>query len=880
MLRKYAPSRLVLSWRYLSTQPPPADPLRDSQLSLSQTSATDLLQPHLWFPKARRQRRKIICHLGPTNSGKTHRAIEQLKQANNGIYCGPLRLLAWEIFERLNDENIPCSLRTGQEAEEKEHATVVSCTTEMVDVNQNYDVAVIDEIQLIGDQDRGWAWTRALLGLPAQEIHVCGEPAALPIIQRLCEQTQDELIVHEYDRLSPLDISGDAILSLDQVRPGDAVIAFSRRELFSLKRTIEKSTGQNCCIVYGALPPEVRKQQARLFNDTTQSNFSIIVATDAIGMGLNLNIGRVVFSTLRKYDGVSERPLMPNEIKQIGGRAGRFKSIYPEGSVTCLSDDKDSSDWICNTCGGVNFERRTKCFRCNAARTFDHDTVSELRPQGEGGTTGMEFVRKMMNITNTEILTAGLGPTEEHLELFARSTSVLHVMVPVQDEASLALVQQHVDDGFFGSTYGSVVTISKRTTESKFESRQQYEQARLKKAKKKSRNHQGQPLKKENNGGGSGNTKNNVFRPVSVSGTAEQLRFTIEYMLGQLKIDDVWYIAVPTSKLRPGGGDGGSGDGGAVEQEDAVVEDRLKELTRNTEGCIIGLATSNEIATSGIPGTTMLKFTGTQPYGVLEGIGTMCDGEHSLFKPTEVNHEVNQEVESSTWADDLSKWGELLHPGDSSGTEASSSSSSLPVPQSRDVLDLPFSHMLISFHRAVQLDNEMYHMMNVEGMLEVAQLIDHLVLPLPTRFTLCRAPLNLNNKTVLAAFLKYSTCLSNNEETIFPMEVPKVVPSTSKQMQTMESDFKVIECYLWLSRRFPENFPDEDHASWVQTCYQDMMEQGLAQLSEEDARSFLGQRKKGRKGGKGGGGGRRQGGGNNRSRRKGGKKKPYPKMKK
>ena len=101
-----------------------------------------------------------------------------------------------------------------------------------------------------------------------------------------------------------------------------------------------------------------------------------------------------------------------------------------------------------------------------------------------------------------------------------------------------------------------------------------------------------------------------------------------------------------------------------------------------------------------------------------------------------------------------------------------------------------------------------------------------------------------------------------------------MVPSTSKQMQTMESDFKVIECYLWLSRRFPENFPDEDHASWVQTCYQDMMERGLAELSEEDARSFLGQRKrkKGRKGG------RHQGGGN-KSRKKGGKK-PYPKMKK
>ena len=158
------------------------DPMKNSQVSLAATSqtesATNLLRPHMWFPKARSMRRKIICHMGPTNSGKTFRAIEKLKAADSGVYCGPLRLLAWEIFERLNEQEIPCSLITGQELEEKEGAKVLSCTTEMVDVTTEYDVAVIDEIQLIGDADRGWAWTRALLGVPAKEVHVCGEPAA------------------------------------------------------------------------------------------------------------------------------------------------------------------------------------------------------------------------------------------------------------------------------------------------------------------------------------------------------------------------------------------------------------------------------------------------------------------------------------------------------------------------------------------------------------------------------------------------------------------------------------------------------------------------------------------------------------------------------
>ena len=828
-------TRRSFHYRFMSTM---VDPLKDSQVFLNRKKgergsvepgeATNLLQPHLWFPKARKLKRTIICHLGPTNSGKTYRAIERLKQSESGIYCGPLRLLAWEIFENLNEVNIPCSLRTGQETEEKEGANVVSCTTEMVDVSQEYDVAVIDEIQLIGDQDRGWAWTRALLGLPASEIHLCGEPAALPIITRLCEATNDELIVRNYERLGPLDVSGDAIKSLKDVRRGDAVIAFSRRELFSLKRSIEKETGQNCCIVYGALPPEVRRQQAKLFNDINKPNYSIIVATDAIGMGLNLNIGRVVFSNLRKYDGMSERPLMPNEIKQIGGRAGRFHSIYPNGSVTCILNEKENSNWICMKCGGVNFDRRRKCFRCHVDRSFQNDSVGELRPQGESGksgATGMNFIRKMMAIDNPELMTAGLAPTEEHLAVFADSTSVLHLMVPTNNNNddggggndSLKTLQEYVDENFFGEKFGSVVTISKRTTESRFASRQQYEKARHKKAHKKSKNETAR------------NRRKKIFRPVSISGTAKQLRFTVEYMLGQLDIDDVWYIAVPTSKLLAGDKDS--------------IQDRLMEMTSHTEGCIIEMAdneSSSEIPTSVIPGTTLLKFTGTQPFGVLEGVGTMCEGDYSLFKASPPPAATTTKIDDS-----MSKWSSMLDDSDEgSSSSSSSSSSSNSNVENVDDLDLPFSHMLISFHRAVQLDSNLYHMMNVDEMLDIAKSIDHLSMPISTRFTLCRAPLNLNNKTVLDAFLNYSTSLSKNESVAFLMEVPKEVPSNSKQMEAMETDFKVIECYIWLARRFPEQFPDEDRAKNIQVMFQQMIEDGLAQLSEEAAAKYLGQKKK------------------------------------
>ena len=110
----------------------------------------DLSKPHLWYPHARRMKRKIICHVGPTNSGKTYNALQALKSSQKGIYLGPLRLLAWEIATKLRDDNIPCNLLTGQENENNDGAKHLSATVEMCDFQNAYNCCVIDEIQLIG----------------------------------------------------------------------------------------------------------------------------------------------------------------------------------------------------------------------------------------------------------------------------------------------------------------------------------------------------------------------------------------------------------------------------------------------------------------------------------------------------------------------------------------------------------------------------------------------------------------------------------------------------------------------------------------------------------------------------------------------------------
>ncbi|KAG0451127.1 hypothetical protein HPP92_026400 [Vanilla planifolia] len=295
---------------------------------------TDMTSPHSWYPNARKKKRNVFLHVGPTNSGKTYTALKRLEKSSSGVYCGPLRLLAWEIAQRLNKADVPCNLITGQERDEIAGAKHTSLTVEMADVTSEYQCAVIDEIQMVGCKTRGYAFTRALLGISCHELHVCGDPAAVTLIKRMLEVTGDVITVQYYERLSPL-IPLTYPMSSSNIQTGDCMVAFSRHEIYRLKKKIESGGKHLCSVVYGSLPPETRTKQASMFNDES-SEFDVLVASDAIGMGLNLNISRIIFSTLQKFDGVCTRELGILEIKQIAGRAGRYGSKFPIGEVTCL----------------------------------------------------------------------------------------------------------------------------------------------------------------------------------------------------------------------------------------------------------------------------------------------------------------------------------------------------------------------------------------------------------------------------------------------------------------------------------------------------------------------------------------------------------------
>lgn len=256
----------------------------------NQKQVADLRYPAEWYPATREVPRVVHMHVGPTNSGKTYHALQRLEAAKSGIYLGPLRLLAHEVFTRLNAKGKPCALVTGEEQRmpEGDAPPMYSCTVEMAPLNTKFDVAVIDEIQMISHPERGWAWTQAFLGLQAREIHVCGEARTVNIMRELCALIGDEVHVHEYKRLTPLHVQPRSLGGkLTKLEKGDCLVAFTVVGIHALRREIEKQTGKKCAIVYGSLPPETRAMQARLFNDPN-NDYDYLVASDAIGMGLNL----------------------------------------------------------------------------------------------------------------------------------------------------------------------------------------------------------------------------------------------------------------------------------------------------------------------------------------------------------------------------------------------------------------------------------------------------------------------------------------------------------------------------------------------------------------------------------------------------------------
>lgn len=285
-----------------------------------------------YYPVARAMKRSIELFLGPTNSGKTYRALNALTEGNSGTYLAPLRLLALEGQGEIEKRGKPCSYLTGEERDMRPGATFASSTIEMLDYRTPVDAVLIDEIQLLADTSRGWAWTAALVGAPAHRILLTGAPGCREAVARIAALLNEPFTVTETQRLAPLEVEKRPV-TLSKIGPGTAVIAFSRRDVLDLKATVEQSTGLRCSVIYGNLSPRVRREEARRFRE---GESDIIISTDAIAMGLNLPVSRVVFFTSAKYDGKRERILSDHEILQIGGRAGRYGKAA-DGTVTALT---------------------------------------------------------------------------------------------------------------------------------------------------------------------------------------------------------------------------------------------------------------------------------------------------------------------------------------------------------------------------------------------------------------------------------------------------------------------------------------------------------------------------------------------------------------
>jgi ATP-dependent RNA helicase SUPV3L1/SUV3 len=260
-----------------------------------------------------------LAVLGPTNTGKTHLAIERMLGHRSGIIGFPLRLLAREVFERVRKiagDNVT-ALVTGEEKIVPQGARYFLCTVEAMPLDRSFDFLAIDEIQIATDRERGHVFTDRLLKARGEvETMFLGSSILKPLIARLVKGV--EFI--ERPRLSQLRFDGDK--KLTRLPPRSAVVAFSAAEVYAVAELIRRQRG-GAAVVLGALSPRTRNAQVALFQS---GEVDYLIATDAIGMGLNMDISHVAFAGLSKFDGRIQRALTVTELAQIAGRAGRHMS--------------------------------------------------------------------------------------------------------------------------------------------------------------------------------------------------------------------------------------------------------------------------------------------------------------------------------------------------------------------------------------------------------------------------------------------------------------------------------------------------------------------------------------------------------------------------
>jgi ATP-dependent RNA helicase SUPV3L1/SUV3 len=259
---------------------------------------------------------RVKAVLGPTNTGKTHLAIERLLAHSSGIIGFPLRLLARENYDRMvarkGIRNV--ALITGEEKIVPPDARYFSCTVEAMPLDRRVEFLAVDEIQLCADPDRGHIFTDRLLHARGMvETMFLGAETIRWLLKRLVPEAE----IETRPRLSELSYAGPAKLS--KLPPRSAIVAFSGAEVYAIAEAVRRKRG-GCAVVMGRLSPRTRNAQVALYQE---KEVDFLVATDAIGMGLNMDVDHVAFAGLSKFDGHRPRPLMAPEVAQIAGRAGR-----------------------------------------------------------------------------------------------------------------------------------------------------------------------------------------------------------------------------------------------------------------------------------------------------------------------------------------------------------------------------------------------------------------------------------------------------------------------------------------------------------------------------------------------------------------------------
>jgi ATP-dependent RNA helicase SUPV3L1/SUV3 len=372
---------------------------------------------------------KITAVLGPTNTGKTHLAIETMLSFNTGMIGFPLRLLAREVYDKVIKKISidKVALITGEEKIIPQNAKYFLCTVESMPIDKHLEFVGVDEIQMCADHERGHIFTDRLLNMRGEKLTMLmGSSTIKNIISKL--DADVEFI--NRDRLSKLTYTGHKKIS--RINRKTAIIAFSAEEVYAIAELIRRQKG-GAAIVMGSLSPKTRNAQVELYQS---GDVDFLVATDAIGMGINMDLDHVFFSNLKKFDGKKLRKLNLSEIGQIAGRAGRYLN---DGNFGITGDCKEITSEDVELLENHKFEEIRNLFWRNSNLNFNN-LLSLIKSLEEKPNT--EWLRKIHECED-----------EKALKYFLRDKSLINLEF---NKKSLSLLWEccQIPD-FVKKTYGN-----------------------------------------------------------------------------------------------------------------------------------------------------------------------------------------------------------------------------------------------------------------------------------------------------------------------------------------------------------------------------------------------------------------------------------------